>query len=302
MLLHPGLPRQSLVQRNVIGFRFAALLLLATLPQSVHAEWHLVESANFRVWARTSLVAECVSQACETQRAELRDFWQGETPQSLWSPARWTTRCDVVVHPTQAEYMAAVGRGGARSYGSSYWRVQAGQIVCRRIDLRSDDRDPCVAALPHELTHLVLADRFLEQTLPRWADEGVAVLADPLVKQQGHERDWQTARVAKTCFRAAELIALEQYPTPERVAIFYGQSAAMVRNLLRHAPPPVFLDFIDSMQKHGIDNALRKHFNFSDLAGWERAVFQSESQLLDQEQHLATFMPVSINRGQSTLK
>ncbi len=40
------------------------------------------------------------------------------------------------------------------------------------------------AILPHEVTHVVLADLFTTQQIPRWADEGIAVLAEPNAEQE----------------------------------------------------------------------------------------------------------------------
>jgi hypothetical protein len=40
--------------------------------------------------------------------------------------------------------------------------------------------------LPHEITHVVLADRFNTKPMPRWADEGMAVLTEPVEKKQAH--------------------------------------------------------------------------------------------------------------------
>ena len=48
-----------------------------------------------------------------------------------------------------------------------------------RTNLRADHPQVLTAILPHEVTHVVLADLFTTQQIPRWADEGMAVLAEP---------------------------------------------------------------------------------------------------------------------------
>ena len=51
-------------------------------------------------------------------------------------------------------------------------------------------------SLGHELTHVLLADLFPNQTLPRWLDEGIAILADmwPVVAKD-HLTELKTALV-----------------------------------------------------------------------------------------------------------
>ena len=51
---------------------------------------------------------------------------------------------------------------------------------------READIDRILASgLPHEVTHVILADLFPQQQIPRWADEGMAVLTEPREKIDG---------------------------------------------------------------------------------------------------------------------
>lgn len=303
----PRLSRQQLPQLLAA----ACLLLCCSIPTAIQAAWHQVETANFRVWANGPELAGRVAKACEEQRAELRMYWgefeakphasegtaETEVKKQATNalPEQWDTRCEVVVHPTQAQYVAAVGPGGERSFGASYWRLDQGRIAHRRIDLRSDQRDPCIAALPHELTHLVIADRFPTQPLPRWLDEGIALLADPLNKQRGHESDWLTAQQRATAFRLVELLEQQKYPSADRVQTFYGQSAAMVRDLLRRQSPAELLRFIETAQQRGYDVALRQHYGLENLGRWEEELLrQKTSPGVSSE--LVQYLPVSATR------
>jgi hypothetical protein len=274
-------------------------LLYGILATEIKAAWQQVETPNFRVWADDAKLAERVAKACEQQRAELRMFWsEGEDsskPAKSAIPERWNTRCDVIVHPTQAQYRAAVGPGGERSFGASYWRLEQGKVAHRRIDLRSDQRDPCAAALPHELTHLVIADCFPSQALPRWLDEGIAILADPLSKQHGHEADWLQARERATVFRLVEIFEQQHYPKAERVATFYGQSAAMVRDLLRRKSPAELLLFIQTAQQRGYEAALREHYGFLDLTHWEEELLRDNASPRVSTE-LVHYLPISRQR------
>lgn len=74
----------------------------------------------------------------------------------------------IVLHPDRESYLAAVGADAANTAGSSLVErnancdtKSANCISKRRIDLRGDRPDYLTAALPHELTHVMLADHFL---------------------------------------------------------------------------------------------------------------------------------------------
>lgn len=296
--------RSWLVRWDAIAsLRLAGVVCLVCLcPSIVRAAWHQVETPNFRVWAAQPELANRVAAACEQQRSELQMFWSSAeraatNEKNLLSiPECWPTRCEVVVHPTQTQYAAAVGPGGGQSFGASYWRLERGQIAQRRIDLRSDQRDPCIAALPHELTHLVLADHFPARPLPRWLDEGIAILADPLSKQHGHENDWLVAKQQATSFRLVELLEQQQYPPAERVQAFYGQSAAMVRDLLSRKSPAELLRFIETAQHRGYDLALREHYGLENLSRWEEELLRSKS-LPSVSPELVQYLPISATRS-----
>src|SRR5262249_32340293 len=150
----------------------------------------------------------------------------------------WSPRCEVVVHGTAQSYLAAVGWGASQTFGSSLIKFAgesgpAAKSVSRRlIDFRGDNAHG-LAAGPHELTHIVLADLLDGRQPPSWADEGMAILADSREKQQLHERDLSGGLGSRSAFRITELLALESYPQPSRVPVFYGQSASLTALLAR---------------------------------------------------------------------
>jgi hypothetical protein len=229
--------------------------------------WWVCDTASFRVWAASAQLAEQVAIRSESLRRELRTTWLGEPAERL-DP--WQPRCQVVVHATAASYLAVIGRGGAGTAGCSTLTIDQGRVLSRRIDLRSDGRDPLTAALPHELTHVVLADRFADRPLPRWIDEGIAVLADPAAKQAGHQRDLHTALAAGSHFRVIDLVAMSDYPPAGRLHAFYGQSAALVRFLVEQRSPAAFVDFVDEALREGYDPALRRHYGVDNVGELDR--------------------------------
>jgi hypothetical protein len=208
-------------------------------------------SANFEVnGAAATQDARQVAQLCERWRLKLQTYWLQASTES-WSP-----RCQVVVHATKQSYLAAVGRGGEATRGASWIEFQAKQVSKRRIDLLGVS-DLGLTALAHEMTHVIFADLFQGRQPPRWADEGAAMLADTLEKQQLHQRDLEQAVASRSEFRVGELFSLEQYPQPHRVPGFYGQSVSLAAFLARRDDPAKFISFIERVLDDGHDRALQ---------------------------------------------
>lgn len=220
-------------------------------------------SANFEVrGASATQDARQVAHLCERWRQSLQTYWL-QTPTASWSP-----RCEVVVHATQQSYLAAVGRGGEATRGSSWIEFNKKQVSKRRIDLLGVS-DLGLTALAHEMTHVIFADLFQGRQPPRWADEGAAMLADTLEKQQLHQRDLEQAVAGRFEFRVGELFALEQYPQPHRVPGFYGQSVSLAAFLARRDDPAKFIQFIERVLDHGHDRALRDVYDIAGTASLE---------------------------------
>lgn len=229
------------------------------------SQWNVVETKNFHVCCDESKShAETLARHAEGLLSELRQKWLGSSTQDAWSP-----KCDIYLHKNRASYASAVGRGAGQTVGSSLIRNDGPHVVTRRLDLvgRSDFLS---AALPHELTHIVLKDRFVETSLPRWADEGSAILADTDDKQDRHRLDFQHGIAAGNTFRAIELLTLEEYPTREKFGVFYGQSASLTEYLVRRKTPAVFLTFIEKASSSGYDSALSDVYGIKNVGELER--------------------------------
>ena len=211
----------------------------------------LHESASFRVYCHTNPAeCKCLSEACEALRKQLQETWLGDSTES-WSP-----RCDIVVHRTVAEYVRVLGPGSSQSSGCATIDVEKGQVVKRRVDLRADAGDWMTSSLPHELTHVVLAEKFAAKQIPRWADEGMAILSEPVGRQAIRRSAMQRAIASVPRYSAGELFALQDYPTAERRDAFYGQSASLVAHLIERDSPERFLEFLQIGQKQGFETAL----------------------------------------------
>lgn len=203
---------------------------------------------------------------CEALLSDLRTKWFGDDAKA--SPA-WNPRCLVVVHDSLAEYLREVP-GGERTVGSSWIETSGGAIVTRRIDIRGDKSNWFEGALPHELIHVLLADRFGTAPPARWAEEGWAILADPTEKQFRHDADLRRAMARGEHFRLAEMLTLREYPGAQRITAFYGQSASLVRFLAERRTPADFSAFLQGAASQGYDAALREHYDIDGVADLER--------------------------------
>jgi hypothetical protein len=139
----------------------------------------IAESPNFRVHCCST--AERITElvvSCEQQRTHCQQVWVGEPCPT------WHSKCELVVHRDVRSYSSELGRGSERTSGCSTIQLDRGRVVRRRIDLRADAIDCYSDSLPHELTHVVLADQFPESRIPPWADEGIAMLPESPEKLQ----------------------------------------------------------------------------------------------------------------------
>jgi hypothetical protein len=241
-------------------------------PPAVAGDAKVAGSTNFAVFSSSGGHDACeVAALCERWRERLHGFWCGGT-----EPWQWTPRCVIVVHATKQEYLAAVGAGAAQTLGTSSIRFNGSRVKSRRIDLLGEPGEE-LSALAHEMTHVLFADLFEGRQPPRWVDEGVAILADDAAKQELHQRDLIRGLERRCAFRCAELITLVDYPGPERIPAFYGQSASLVSFLARRDDPATFVRFVQRSMQQGYDRALREVYHIDGLAEMETLWYASHS-------------------------
>lgn len=234
--------------------------------------WFVVETANFQICCDGSASpAKQLARHSESWRNQLNAAWLGES-----APASWNPKCQIVLHSSQLSYVAAVGRGSERTVGSSLVKVINGRIATRHIDLLGAGTNYLSAALPHELTHVVLRDRFTSSVVPRWADEGMAMLADTVAKQERHAWDLKQALASGTTFRAAELLAVDDYPASNRFGVFYSESVSLTRFLVSRTGPEQFVKFLERANETGYDTALREYYEIAGVGELDRHWRQHE--------------------------
>jgi hypothetical protein len=226
-------------------------ITMLRLP-STPGQWGLAETRNFRIYWRRSKGDLCdLAERCEQLAAFVKEAWFGHGSGRAWSP-----KCDVIVHSHLEEYTRALGVGSEQTSGCATIRLDEGRVVLRRIDLRADGPEWNSEALPHELTHIVLADRFCQTMIPPWADEGISLLSESPQRLKQRLAAMREAASGGCLYGPSDLIQVKTSPPQRFRAAFYGQSVAFVSFLLEHGTRQQLLDFIATSQKSGFDAAL----------------------------------------------
>jgi tetratricopeptide (TPR) repeat protein len=235
--------------------------------------WPEVETANFRIIYHESRdLAEQAARVAEMTRSSVIRKWFGEESTS------WTPKCTVFLFPSAAYYAKQTGKS-AESPGHSTFRSDPSnpeRVLERRIDLHCDVADMLTHVLPHETTHAVLIGRFGRHVLPRWADEGMAILSEPREKVERYLKNVPSLRSRHELFSVSELMALNEYPDARRVTAFYVQSISLVDFLSsQKGGPQIFTRFVRDGLEGGLEAALKRHYGFRDFKDLEERWSQS---------------------------
>jgi hypothetical protein len=245
-------------------------------PGQAIGNWKVWDTPSFRILHADDALAERVAQIAEAARAHQCQRWMGSAPAGPWAP-----RCDIYLYPTAAIFQQSTGQPQS-SPGFSTMGINAGRVVARRVNLRADHTNLLHTILPHEITHVVLADIFPTQQIPRWADEGMAVLSEPASEQDLRALDLAKPLATGELFKLSDLMAMD-YPNGRYWSLYYAQSVSLTRYLVEQGTPAQFVQFVRSAQRTGIENELRRIYKikgFADLQNrWLTHAKQNNSAL-----------------------
>lgn len=204
--------------------------------------------------------ASDVSMRCERILAQRRRECLGQAEATTWQP-----KCQVVLHSNLNSYRRATGQGSAQTVGCTLISTHAGRVSQRRIDLLVQDVDRALAALPHEMTHVLLADVFPKSPPPRWAEEGLALLSDPADKRARHARDLRRALQTNTTLPLVRFCSDTEYPAAGDRGTFYAQSLSLAEYLVGLDTPQRFVEFVELSQQVGQTAALDRVYEIHGL-------------------------------------
>ncbi len=248
----------------------APAVAVAVTPESVKTRvgasvgrWQVLESANFRVYHADPKLAARVIQGAESARREQTKRWSKSAALASWEPA-----CEVYLYPNSKLYAQMTGQP-EDSPGFSTMGMNGGRITSRRINLRVDHPTMVQAVLPHELTHVILADHFTEQQIPRWADEGIAVLSEPVDEQQRRAADLDAPLGENRLFPVDVLMGMD-YPEDRYWNLYYAQCVSLSRFLVEQGTPAQLIQFLQESQREGFEPVLRRVYRIDGFPDLQR--------------------------------
>jgi hypothetical protein len=253
----------ELERRSKQGGRPAPLLMASNAKvrhwnQKNREGWYVVETEHFRIFHRQDTdFGDRVAQIAEGTRAAMFKKWFNN------DGVAWEPICELIMHPDAGSYTQMTQVPGTSPGHSRIESDPSGRIVARRMDMRIDGPSVLDAVLPHETTHVVLAGMFGNVPVPRWADEGIAVLTEPADKIAMHRRNLLKHHQNQQLFGLKELMELKDYPHSARVPAFYAQSVALCEFLTTERGPKTLTDFVRDGVRSGYEVALRRHYNMS---------------------------------------
>jgi hypothetical protein len=227
-----------------------SVLPVTDRPEPSEDAPHVCKTTNFCVEGPNRRIAQLVAEMAERHRTEQAESWlRRELPP-------WPEPCRIKVTITMN------GTGAATVFDFDRGRVRSRQMTLE------GPLDRLLAnALPHEVTHTVFAD-FFGAPLPRWADEGAAILSENDQEQERHEALMRRKLNAGDAIRLRTLLPLKEFP--KDVMTLYAQGYSLTRFLVDRKDRPTFLAFVKDGLGGDWDAALKRHYGFGTVEDLEK--------------------------------
>jgi hypothetical protein len=229
--------------------RRSVIWLVLAIGASMGASY---PTTNFLVEAPTPQIAQQVGVYAEAYRKQKALEWLGhEMPP-------WPERCPIRVTVTMN------GAGGATSFA-----FDRGNVLGQHMNIEGSLDRLLSSVLPHEVTHTVFA-YYYRMPVPRWADEGGAVLSEDDIERNRH--DMLCRQILNTPGRQIplrRLFSLHDYPGD--VMALYAEGFSIVNYLVSSSNKPTFLAFVAHGMTYGWDNAVQTYYHYQNIDDLEQA-------------------------------
>lgn len=226
---------------------------------------------NFDTTAPTQELAKTFGDAAETFRRTKALEWLGQ------EMPRWPQRCplSVVVKPDET--------GGDTTFSFDMY-----EPVVRKQSMRvfGDVQSMLHSVLPHEVTHTVFAHHF-GQSVPRWADEGGAVLSENDDERYKHDVKCRVLLNQGQAFTFGRLFAMKEYPRDQHT--LYAQGYSICQYLVDKGGKRRLLEFV----KVGMQKNNRNWDKAAELYGFDSA----DDMQVDWMKTLSSTYPKKVARG-----
>jgi hypothetical protein len=196
--------------------------------------------------------------AADQVRVELED-WLGQ-------PVLTKVRVDVARTPGEMETLAPVGAPYPR-YASGVAYSGLGLVLLTLAPRFPGEGHDLLQIFKHELAHVALHDAIGDRPIPRWFNEGFAVMASGETSFDRISTLW-TATVADRLLPLAEVE--RTFPSDEtKASVAYAQASDVVRFLVRREERHRFRALVREMKDgHSLDASARQAYGV-DLATLE---------------------------------
>jgi hypothetical protein len=125
-----------------------------------------------------------------------------------------------------------------------------------------------VSVLPHEVTHTVFAF-YYRTPVPRWADEGGAVLSEDDIERNRHDMLCRQILNAGRQIPLRRLFSLRDYPGD--VMCLYAEGFSVANYLVSISGRPTFLAFVAHGMNYGWDSAVQTYYRYQNVEELEQA-------------------------------
>jgi hypothetical protein len=209
-------------------------------------------TTNFQVDAPTPQIAQQVGQLAEQYRREKALQWIGQ------EMPPWSEPCPVHVKVTMT------GAGGATSFV-----FDRGRVLGQDMQIQGALDRLLYSVLPHEVTHTVFA-YYYRQPVPRWADEGGAVLSEDDEERDRHDKLCRQILNSGRAIPLRRLFSLADYPKGEVMSL-YAEGYSVTSYLVSSSSRTAFLAFIAHAMQYGWDSAVQVHYRYRNVEDLEQA-------------------------------
>jgi hypothetical protein len=172
------------------------------------------------------------------------------------------------------------GAGGATSFA-----FDNGKVLSRDMHVEGSLEQLLASVVPHEVTHAVIADHF-RAPVPRWADEGIAVLAEDEQEAWRHEKLMQ--QILKTPGRAIPLRRLfTMHDYPRDVLVLWAEGHSVTHFLVGRKDRKTFLAFVKQGVSEDWDVAAGEYYGYDSVEALEDAWLADLRKRRDKEEAIA---------------
>jgi hypothetical protein len=222
--------------------------------------YKVAETTHFRILHdQGKPIVEKIGEAAEMTRALVQRKWFGE------EATDWDGKCSIYLHANREKYSAKTGMKNTLGHMRT---LDWGGVFLRSIHLPCQEPNLVADVLPHEVSHSVMAIRFQGRT-PRWADEGMAMLAEtPESVQECVDRLPRYRK--KDALFAVEVLMQTEEADQLNTMEYYSQSTSLVQFLTARKSPQAFTQFLRTYVSKGAEPALKQHYGIQGYADLEQ--------------------------------